>query len=214
MFNKQQRTFANKRLDRKVGLSVMFNKLRESFNQREEENKYKNMLHLSVKDYLNVELLHKDNGQFILDEIKRLQNLPLQEGSVRQTVDKNNRFAEPVTTLSLNKKFLPIEKLMKEVGLKKVDQIFQEGVGVLPTDTNLIGFGNNKSAIICEVQDNNLKHIWITGKLDSNSMRERLGSALVKLGVYHDFIAVNWHKLKYYYLYSPDDVSEFMRSSC
>lgn len=184
--------------------------IRDVFDLNIQPDLYKDILHLKKNDYRKIELMYKDNELFFINEIKRLTSLnqeSTQAESWQNNADGNKNTSE---TISLRISMDVIADLFAEAGMKPVSKFYKEGVGLLENDPSVIGFGSNKFAVVCEVDDGFLQHIWITGNLKKAHLKNKLCSALSRLGNNHDFIIVNWAKCKYNYLYYPDDVTDFV----
>lgn len=184
--------------------------IRDVFDLNIQPELYKDILHLKHKDYRMIELMYKDNELYFINEIKRLTSLNheiLQADTWKDNADGRKKTSE---TLSLRISMEVITDLFAEAGMKRVSKFYKEGVGLLENDPSVTGFGSNKFAVVCEVDNGFLQHIWITGNLKKAHLKNKLCSALSRLGNNHDFIIVNWTKCKYNYLYYPDDVTDFV----
>ena len=184
--------------------------IRDVFDLNIQPDLYKDILHLKQNDYRKIELMYKDNELFFINEIKRLTRLnheSIQTDSWQNNTDESKKTLE---TISLRISMEVIADLFAEAGMKRVSTFYKEGVGLLENDPSVTGFGSNKFAVVCEVDDGFLQHIWLTGNLKKAHLKNKLCNALSRLGNNHDLIIINWAKCKYNYLYYPDDVTDFV----
>jgi len=175
---------------------------------------YKNILHLWEDDYLMLELLPHDNLEFIKAETKRISDFGQEHFDGSGYTEITPVSEKPVKTIEKLIDIGEIENIITKTGLEKITHVHMQGVGLLEGNKAPLGFGTNRFAIICDRQNNLLKHIWVTGHTDTDDDKQKLAETLLVLGQTFNFFAVNWFRCEYYNLIEESSVMEFVKNSC
>ena len=67
--------------------------------------------------------------------------------------------------------YFKIKKIIKENGLRSIHTLKKEGYGTIACCENMRFFGNYKVAIVCDIEEGYIKHLWVTGKVLINRIK-------------------------------------------
>ena len=167
---------------------------------------------INTRSFRAIELIHYSNCTFLLDNIytKEIDNTAV-NNKYHALLEGNEPL--PFETISCKIEFFKIKKIIKENGLKSINTFIKEGYGTIACNENMRVFGNSRFAIVCEIEEGYIKHLWVTGKELSNSIKTDLERIFISFGVKLDLMAIQWLNKRYFFLYSPDYVKEFIRHS-
>jgi hypothetical protein len=175
---------------------------------------YKDILHLWEDDYLMLELLPHDNLEFVKAETERINNFGQEHFDGNGFTEITPVSEKPIKTIEKLIDIAEIETIITKSGLEKIGRFHMQGAGLLEGDKAPLGFGANKFAIMCDRQDHLLKHIWVTGRTETEEEKRKLADALLSIGLTFNFIAVNWYQCEYYNLVEKSSVLKFIKNSC
>ncbi len=168
------------------------------------------ILHMWEDDYLMIELLPKENLDFLKSETARIDDFGAEHqdgiGYSEITVIQE----KPVKTLD---KKIPIDlviKIFSDVGLAKISKVMMQGVRLLEGEKVPLGFGTDQFAVICEHSNGYLEDIWITGFVKNENDRRKLEAGLIEFGHIFGFLGVNWFECTYYGLQDENQVKAFI----
>ena len=66
-------------------------------------------------------------------------------------------------TITYKIEYFKIKKINKENGLRSIYTLKKEGYGTIACYENMRVFGNYKVAIVCDIEEGYIKHLWVTG---------------------------------------------------
>lgn len=172
------------------------------------------ILHLWEDDYLMLELLSHDNLAFARDEAKRINDFGREhfDGAGFTNITPINE--KPIKTIDKLIEIAKVESIMAKAGLERVSQFHMQGIGLLQGNKAPLGFGTNTFAIMCDNQNNHLKHIWVTGRTTTEEERQTLITALLSFGKSFNFIAIDWYQGESYSLTERPGVEAFVKNCC
>jgi hypothetical protein len=170
---------------------------------------YDGMLHLCEDDYLMLELLPKENLDFIKSETARINDFGQQHFNGHGFTEITSIGEKPFNTAEKLIDISELVEIISNFGLHKVVQFHMQGVGLLQGESAPFGFGSNTFAIMCEQRNNLLTDIWITGRTVGDEEKNKLIEVLFQLGQTFDFIAVNWYSGEYYNMAERSSVEQF-----
>jgi hypothetical protein len=97
--------------------------------------------------------------------------------------------------------------------MKRIEKVAFEGKAL--TEENIpFGFGSNKFAVLLENENDKLKYIWTTGRIENEELRNKFENAVSEFVKKYDFIAVDWFKPEYFELRTENEIKEFIKNSC
>jgi hypothetical protein len=175
---------------------------------------YKDILHLWEDDYLMLELLPRDNLEFVKAETNRINEFARDHFDGSGFTNLTVIGAKPFKTIETLIDITDVEKIMTNAGLDRISQFHMHGVGLLEGDKAPLGFGTNKFAVMCDKQKDLLENIWVTGRADPGEQKQKLVDALLLFGQTFNFIAVNWYRGDHYNLVERNSVEDFVSNSC
>ena len=191
--------------------------LRKLFGIKPKEKKpyeFADSLHMWEDDYLMVELLPKENLEFIITESKRIDDFG------KDHIDGNG-FSEiteigeiKIKTLDKGINFNSVASIFKENGMERIEKVVYQHAGILTGEKVPFGFGSNKFAILLEKENDNLKYIWTTGRIENEELKIRFKKAVSEFVQKYDFIAIDWYKPEYFELRNEKGIEEFIKNSC
>jgi len=164
------------------------------------------------KSFREIELIHYSNCIFLLANIyanKSTNSVISPDYNVLLNSDK----ILPLEMIDCKIKFSRIENIITGYGMKYINFFNKEGFGMILCNDYLKAFGNKEIAIVCESENDFIKHIWVSGKTNSEKQKIILQSIFLSFGVELDLVAVQWLHKRYFFLFSPDDVKDFIRHS-
>jgi hypothetical protein len=173
----------------------------------------KDKLHVWEDDFSMIELLPPDNLIFLQEEIKRLNDFNEKHYTPNGFTGSTVISEEPFKTIDLLINITEIEELLTNSGLRKVESV-DFHAPYHTTTVNLVAYGTNSFALICENQGNLLKEIWLTGHRKTEEDKQHLQTALMQLGLKFNFIGVNWFQHTYYYLTEQNGIKSFIEDCC
>jgi hypothetical protein len=178
-----------------------------------EPYQFADFLHMWDDDHLMVELIPKENLGFIKTESKRIDNFGKEHFN-------GNGFAEiteigeiQIKTLDKEIDFNSVSSIFNKKGMKRIEKVAFEGKAL--TEENIpFGFGSNKFAVLLENENDKLKYIWTTGRIENEELRNKFENAVSEFVKKYDFIAVDWYKPEYFELRTENEIKEFIKNSC
>ncbi len=175
-------------------------------------NQDEDILHLWEDDYLMIELIPKENIDFVKNETKRINNFGEEhfDGTDFNNITQIGK--KPIATIEKLIDIAELEEIMRQCGLDRVRKYYMQDIGLLEGDKAPLGFGTNSFAVIFENEGRLVKEIWITGQISNGKDHHKVANALLLLGKEYDLIAVNWFKCEYYDLIERISVEEFVES--
>ena len=177
---------------------------------KEKPYPYEDILHLWEDDFLMIELLPNENLDFLLKETKRISEFGQEHLDGSGFSDITTIDEKPFKTIEKLIHISEIETVIAKTGLPRISIFHMQGVGILEGASAPIGFGSSKFAIMCNMQNNVLKDIWITGRTSNEIDKLKLINALQLLGQTYNFIGVNWFQCEYYNLLDKYSIDEFV----
>lgn len=163
-------------------------------------------------NYLMLEILPKENLEFIKNETKRIDEF---------SKENYNGLGYNMVTPIGNSNLKTIEKLIdidsvlsviKETQLKRVDKIGMIDVGILEDNDRPYAFGNKKHALLFHEKSGLLNDIWLEGKIETEEEVQQLSYALFAIGKMFNFVAVNWYSSTYFDLSNKEEAEDFVKT--
>lgn len=191
--------------------------LRKLFGLQPKDKKpyeYADVLHMWEDDYLMVELLPKENLEFIKNETKRIDEFGQAHFDVTGFTDITVIEEKPIKTNVRQIPISQVEQILSKTDLHRVEKVVMQGVGLLEGDKAPLGYGSNRFAVIIEDKSGVLENIWITGNTETDQERQYLKQGLQEIGKQFDFIGVDWFKSEYYDLNDEKQIEEYIKNSC
>ncbi len=184
-------------------------KLFRLFSKKEQAYEFANVLHLWDEDYLMIELVPKENLEFIKKEI--IRTLIAGENNIQPSGFKEATVigSRPVQTADRNLLKEEVGKCFEQSGFARIDQYIMEKVGLMKGDKIPLGFGTATLGVILEGSTNVLNDIWIAGRTDGKQDENRLIQGLLAFGKQYNFIGVNWFRGEYFNLANLAEVENF-----
>ncbi len=170
---------------------------------------YDGILHLWEDDYLMLELLPKENLEFIKSETVRINDFGQGHFNGHGFTEITPIGEKPFKTVEKLIDISDVVEIISNVGLYKVVKFHIQGVGLLQGENVPLGFGTNTFAIMCERRNNLLTDIWITGRTVTKEEKDKLIDTLFQLGQAFNFIAVNWYSGEYFKMVERSSVEQF-----
>jgi hypothetical protein len=183
-------------------------------SKKNKSNEQMEVLYIREDDYLMIELVPKENFEFIINETKRIKEFGKEHSVGIGFTDITIIGDKPVKTID---KRIPVKKvgdIFIDSGLRRIQKVFMQDVGLLEDDKAPVGFGTDSFAVILESKTDILEDIWITGKTENENDRLNLKNGLLKFGRQFDFMGVDWFKSKFYDLSDEKQVEEYIINSC
>ena len=175
---------------------------------------YADILHLWEDDYLMTELLPEENLQFIKKETKRIDEFAQEHSGGTGFTDITPIKEKPVKTVDKQIPISEADRIFRNTGLHRIEELVMQGAGLLEGDLVPLGFGTNKFAVILEGKSGILENIWLTGKTETEAERQSLKQGLIEFGKRFGFIGMDWSRSRYYALNHEKQVEEYIKNSC
>jgi hypothetical protein len=182
--------------------------------KNKKQYEYANALHMWEDDYLMIELLPKENLDFIKNETKRIDEFGKEHFDGVGFADITIIGEKPVKTIDKQILINQIDLIFRSTGLQKIEKVVMQDVGLLAGGKVPLGYGSNKFAVILEGKMDFLENIWLTGRTETEAERRNLKQGLKEFGKQFGFIGVNWYKSEYYDLNDEKQIEEFIKNSC
>jgi len=195
-------------------MKLNFRKLFGFHPKQEEPYKYADVLHLYEDDSLMIELLPKENLEFIKSEIRRIRDFGRKHFDGSGFSDITEVGEASISTKDLK---IPISELMQifdSTDLKRIEKLVMEGVGLLEGEQVPLAYGSNNFAILLEGKSNHLESVSFTGRTKTNQDRDNLKLGLMEFLKRYDFIGVNWFRTEYYELDTEKQIEIFIEKNC
>ena len=191
--------------------------LRKLFGIRPKEKKpyeFADILHMWKDDHLMIELLPKDNLEFILKESKRIDEFGKAHFDGNGFTAITEIGEAPIKTINKQIDFNSAAKIFEENGMAKIEKVVYQNAGLLTDEEVPFGFGSNKFALLLDNENDILKYIWTTGRIEDDELKKQFANGLSDFAKKYDFIAVDWFKSEFYDLHNENGISEFIKNSC
>ena len=191
--------------------------LRKLFGLQPKEKKpyeYEDFLHMWEDDYLMIELLPKENLEFIINETQRIEKFAQEHFDGKGFTDITEIGEKPIKTIEKQIPTSLVVQIFNKADLHRIEKVVMQGVGLLEGEKAPLAYGSNKFAIIIEGNTGVLENIWITGSTQTDEEKQKLKQGLKEFGKQFEFIGVDWYKSEYYDLYNEKQIDEFIKNSC
>jgi len=172
------------------------------------------VLHMWEDDYLMLELLPKENLEFIKNETKRINAFGQEHFDGSGFTGITIIGEKPIKTKDRQIRKSQVEQIFSKTDLYKIEKVVMQGVGLLEGDKAPLGYGSNRFAVIIEAKSGILENIWITGSTETDQERQNLKQGLKEFGKQFDFIGVDWFKSAYYDLNDEKQIEEYVKNCC
>tara|TARA_R110001592_G_scaffold332332_1_gene615656 strand:+ start:894 stop:1472 length:579 start_codon:yes stop_codon:yes gene_type:complete len=169
------------------------------------------VLHMWEDDYLMIELLPKENLEFIKNETKRIDEFGKEHSDETGFTDITVIGEKPIKTFDKQIQISHVNQIFSKTDLQRIEKVVMQGGGLLEGDKAPLGYGSKKFAIIIEGKTDVLENIWITGRTDTDEERQSLKQGLKEFGKQFDFIGVDWFKSDYYDLNDEKKIEEYIK---
>ncbi len=176
--------------------------------------KYADVLHMWEDDYLMIEFLPKDNLEFIKTESKRINDFGKEHFDGYGFTDITGIGEIPIKTVDKEIDFQNVANIFERNGMKRIKEVVYQNVGHLTGEKVPFGFGSNKFTVLLENENNILKCIWITGRIESEDLKRNFKNGLSEFARTFDFLAIDWFKSESFDLHSEIGIDEFIKNSC
>jgi len=161
-----------------------------------------------LDDYCQIEILPKENLEFIIREFKQIESVEKTESFT----DIHERGRKPITTLSKEIRVDYLERTLTSQGLSKAEKILYERIEMMDAKKGKIrAFYLPDFIFFYEIEDEFIKNIWL--KIDllvSVTEIDVIEQALYILGEEYDFLLVDWISLKIVDLASKTEVRRYL----
>lgn len=191
--------------------------LRKLFGlQPKDEKPYEHadVLHMWEDDYLMIELLPKENLEFIKNETKRIDEFGKEHFDGTGFTNITVIGEKPIKTIDRQIPIRHVDQIFSKTALHRIEKVVMQGIGLLEGDKAPLGYGSNKFAVILEGKTDVLENIWITGRTTTGAERNSLKNGLKEFGRQFEFIGVDWFKSEYYDLNDEKQIEEYIKNSC
>ncbi|GAA4301204.1 hypothetical protein [Aestuariibaculum suncheonense] len=191
--------------------------LRKLFGLQSKDKKpyeHADVLHLWEDDYLMIELLPKENLEFVKNENKRIDEFGQEHFEVNGFTDITIIREKPFKTFDRQIPTSQVVQIFSETDLHRIEKVVMQGVGLLEGDKAPLGYGSNKFAVIIEDKSGVLENIWITGSTETDQERQNLKQGLQEIGKQFEFIGIDWFKSEYYDLNDEKKIEDYIKNSC
>ena len=191
--------------------------LRKLFEIKPKEQKpykFANVLHMWEDDYLMIELLPKDNLEFINKESHRINEFGKEHFDGYGFTDITEIGEIPIKTIDKKIDFKSVAEIFEKNGMQRIKEVVYQNVGHLTGEKVPFGFGSNKFAILLEEDHGKLKNIWTTGRIENEELASKFKKGLSEFVKTYDFLAINWYKCESFDLHSENGIEEFIKNSC
>jgi hypothetical protein len=199
-------------------MMTFFKKLFNNNNQESKQHDekpypYKDILHLWEDDYLMIEILPRENLDFIKNETRRICDFGKEHYDGMGFSDITPIGEKPVKTIEKLINISEIQSLFFESGLERIYKFHMQGVGLLEGKDAPIGYGAMNFAIMCNEQNGLLKDIWINNFPRDLEDQCKFKKALQLIGQNFNFILVDWFKCQYYNLFEKESIEELIKTN-
>ena len=191
--------------------------LRKLFGLQPKDKKpyeHADVLHMWEDDYLMIELLPKENLEFIKNETKRIDEFGQEHFDGKGFTDITVIGEKPIKTKDRQIPISQVQQIFSKTDLQRIKKVVMQGVGLLEGDKAPLGYGSYKFAVILEEKTGVLENIWITGRTETEQERQNLKQGLKEFGKQFEFIGVDWFKSEYYDLNDEKQIEEYIKNSC
>jgi hypothetical protein len=183
----------------------LFKKTKDSNELSDNQNAIsKNCLSVSIENLRKVEFLHSKNVKYIIQQFS----------SEKIKVDIDNANIQFHETIEAKIDLSFIVKTILAEGIKKVENIHFNKEISFENNTNVEAYGDKEFAIIIESEQGILSHLWIAGNTDKSKLRRKLQNVFINFGNKFDLFVIHRIMPRFFFLYGPDDVIEFIRYCC
>ncbi|MBO3696971.1 hypothetical protein [Roseivirga sp. E12] len=172
------------------------------------------ILHMWEDDNLMIELLPKENLEFVINETKRIDDFGKEHFDGTGFTDITVIGEKPVKTFDKHVPLSRVKEILNDANLNRIDKVVMQGVGLLEGDNAPLGYGSRDFAVILEGDADILENIWITGQTENDVDRQNLKLGLIEFGKQFSFIGVNWYNSGYYDLSDEKQVEEYINNIC
>jgi len=191
--------------------------LRKLFGIKPREKKpyeFAEVLHMWEDDHLMIELLPKDNLEFLKKESNRIDEFGKEHFDGNGFTDITEIGEIPIKTIDKKIDFNSVAEIFEKSGMKRIKEVVHQNVGHLTGEKVPFGFGSNKFAILLENENGILKYIWTTGRIENEELEKQFVNGLSEFTKAYDFLAVDWFKSESYDLNNEKEITEFIKNSC
>lgn len=171
------------------------------------------VLHIWEDDYLMIELLPKENLEFIKNETKRIDEFGQKNSDETGFMDITVIGEKPIKTFDKQILISQVDQIFSKTDLQRIEKVVMQGLGILEGDKVPLGYGSNKFAIMIEGISGVLENLWITGRTDTDEERQSLKQGLKEFGKQFDFIVVDWFKGEYYDLNDEKQIEGYLKTA-
>ncbi|WP_405567079.1 hypothetical protein [Polaribacter sp. Asnod6-C07] len=165
-------------------------------------------------NYLTVELVPKENMEFILADNKRIKKHGEEHFSGKGFTEITEIEEIPFKTEKMRISIEKITKLFESIGLSKYEKLLYCGGGK-PTEIEnpkTIAYGEFESAIFLEPSNGELKHIWIDSNNWENLPTTKIENGLKAIGKEFDLILVDWISNKVIDLKNEIEIEKYIKT--
>ena len=182
--------------------------------KKKKPHQFVDVLHMWEDDYLMIELLPKDNFEFIIKESNRIHEFG-KEHFDDYGFTNITEFGEiPTKTIDKKIDFKSVADIFEKNGMERIKEVVHQNIGYLSGEKVPFGFGSNNFALLLEEDNGRLKYIWTTGRIDNEVLEREFKNGLSEFVLTYDFMAIDWYKSKSYDLHSENGIEEFIKKSC
>jgi hypothetical protein len=175
---------------------------------------YAHILHMWEDDNLMIELLPKENLEFIKSETKRIDEFGKNHFDGNGFTNITPIGGKPIKTIDKKIPIAEVTPIFYASGLPRIQAVIMQGVGLLKGDKAPVGFGTNRFAVIMEDKLGFLENIWITGHADNEENKLKLKNGIREFGKQFNFLGINWFKSEFYDLSDEKEIEKFIKNSC
>ncbi|MFL1896691.1 hypothetical protein ACJRPK_13370 [Aquimarina sp. 2-A2] len=191
--------------------------LRKLFGIKPKEKKpyeFADVLHLWEDDHLMIELLPKDNLEFIKKESNRINEFGKEHFDGYGFTDITEIGEIPIKTIDKKIDFKSVAEIFEKNGMERIKEVVHQNVGHLTGEKVPFGFGSKKFALLLDEDNGKLKYIWTTGRIENEELENKFKNGLSEFVKTYDFLAIDWYKSESFDLHSENGIEEFIKNSC
>ncbi|MDY0781691.1 hypothetical protein [Tenacibaculum sp. IB213877] len=188
------------------------NRTLEKTNENINNENTKTTILLWEDNYLSAELIPKENLEFAIKETKRIKKHAEEhfDGNGFTEITKINKI--PFSTEKKEILTSKITDLLESIGLVKYGRVLYYGGGT-PTEIenqNTIVYGELKSGIFIEQENNKIEHIWIDSQNWQEISKTKIKDGLIEIGEMFDLILVDWNSTQVIDLKKESEIEKYL----
>lgn len=188
------------------------NRTIEKTKENVNNEKTKTTILLWEDNYLSTELIPKENLEFTIKETKRIKKHAEEhfDGNGFTEITEVNKI--PFSTEKKEILTSKITNLLESIGLVKYERVLYYGGGT-PTEIenqSTIVYGQLKSGIFIEQENNKIQHIWLDSQNWKEISKTKIKEGLIEIGKMYDLILVDWNSKQVIDLKKESEIEKYL----